>query len=267
MDSISFEVRNFEQDVIKASYDLPVLVDFWADWCGPCKFLGPIIEKLAIEGEETWRLVKVNTEQHPDIAREWGIRGIPNLKLFYHGHVIDEVSGAMNEVDMRNWLHQKLPSKASALCIEAQQLASGIDPNKAKTKFERALELDPDLVDAKVGLAKLELWQDPEKALTLTSSLSHCEQAVEIALIARALVLDQKTLKNDASKTDFLDGLKALNEQRIEDAMVALIRSIAVNKRYLNEFSRKLVIALFHFLGESHEITKKYRRKFDMVLY
>jgi putative thioredoxin len=267
MEIDTVQLTNFEEDVIEASYSRPILVNFWAEWCGPCKYMAPSIEKLAKDSDGAWSLVKVNTESNPSIATEWGIRGIPNLKLFFHGRIIDEVAGAMSAQDLKQWLTQKLPSEAKALSMQGQQLAIESNNILARQKFESALKLEVDLLEAKLGLARIELWTNPQRALVLVSQLPHVEQAAEITLIAEALILDQQTLAYDISKSDFLKGIKALNEQRFEDALLALIKAVKANKKYLNEFGRKLVIALFHYWGESHEITKKYRKKFDIVLY
>jgi putative thioredoxin len=262
-----YEVKDFKLDVLDASQDIPVLVDYWAEWCGPCKFLGPIVEKLAAEAKGKWKLVKVNTEIHQDLAAEWGIRGIPNLKLFYKGEVIEEVSGAMPEPDMRRWLHEKLPSKAKTLCLEAQRLIKEGLKEEAVPMLEEALLRDPANQDALIMLAKLKLWQNPGEVVDMLDDLQYLEKVNEILLLAKALDYDTGALTEDRSRDVLIDGLEALKKHNIDEALEALIRAVMLNKLYQNELARRLVIAIFHFMGESHEITKKYRRRFDMVLY
>ena len=91
------EVTELEHEFIARSADVPVLVEFWAAWCGPCRFFGPVVEKLAREAEGRWELVKVDTEADPDLARPYKIRGIPNLKLFHRGALIAELGAALPE--------------------------------------------------------------------------------------------------------------------------------------------------------------------------
>lgn len=100
----------FQQEVIDKSHTKPVLVDFWAPWCGPCRILGPTLEKLARESEGGWRLVKINTDTHQDLARRYHVRGIPAVKLFVDGEVHDEFVGALPEHDVRQWLSRALPA-------------------------------------------------------------------------------------------------------------------------------------------------------------
>jgi len=99
----------FDQEVVAKSYEKPVLVDFWAPWCGPCRVLGPTIEKLAKESGGAWRLVKINVDQHPVLSQRYEIRSIPSVKLFWQGEVLNEFMGALPEPALRRWLDQHLP--------------------------------------------------------------------------------------------------------------------------------------------------------------
>lgn len=262
-----FEVKNFASEVIKDSYKLPVLVDHWASWCGPCKFLGPIIEKLAKEADGKWKLVKVNTETNPEIAADWGIKGIPNIKLFYNGEVIEEISEAMPEDDLRKWLLEKLPSKAKTLTMEAVSLlkvgevAAGID------KLEQALNEDESLAEAKILLAGQKVWNSPAEAQALLDGLLYHIKANEIILLANLLTMAEDEFEEGVAKADILLGITALEKQDFATSFGYFINSIIKEKSYHEELVRKIVIAMFHHLGESNEITRSYRRQFDMALY
>ncbi len=100
---------DFQQDVIETSRRKPVLVDFWAPWCGPCRMLSPTLDRLARESKGAWRLVKINTDQHPDLATRYEVRGIPAVKLFVNGAVAAEFVGALPEHAVRQWLDEHLP--------------------------------------------------------------------------------------------------------------------------------------------------------------
>ena len=115
---IDKELIDFQSDVIEASKTTPVLVDFWAEWCGPCVYLSPTLEKLAEEAGDSWTLLKVNTESQPELAAEYGIRSIPNVKLFVNGEMSGEFIGALPEEEIKRWLESNIPDQGNVEKIE-----------------------------------------------------------------------------------------------------------------------------------------------------
>ena len=104
--------------MIEASKSTPVLVDFWASWCGPCVYLSPTLEKLAEEAGDTWNLIKVNTESQQDLAVKYGIRSIPNVKLFVNGEISGEFIGALPEEEIKQWLELNIPKYSEVEKVE-----------------------------------------------------------------------------------------------------------------------------------------------------
>jgi putative thioredoxin len=98
----------FQKEVLDKSREKPVVVDFWAPWCGPCRILGPTLEKLARQNKGKWRLVKINSDRQPELARRYGVRGIPAVKLFVDGDVVDEFVGALPEHQVKAWLEKAI---------------------------------------------------------------------------------------------------------------------------------------------------------------
>ncbi len=147
----------FERDVIQRSHEQPVVVDFWAEWCGPCRMLGPVIEK-AVDKRDGVDLVKVDTDANPMVSQAFGIQSIPAVKAFKDGKVVDEFVGALPPAQVERFLDGLLPSEADAL------VESG-----SEADLRRALELEPGRADATVALARL---VDREEALALLANVT-----------------------------------------------------------------------------------------------
>jgi putative thioredoxin len=154
-----FEVDEeaFAQDVLQRSYNAPVVVDFWAAWCGPCRVLGPVLERLANEAKGAWSLAKVDVDRNPRLAQAFGIQGIPAVRAFRDGKQVAEFTGALPEAQVRQWLATLGPSQADETYDEGAAREDGGDLDAAAAAYRRALDLEPGHADARRGLARVEL--------------------------------------------------------------------------------------------------------------
>lgn len=269
------EPIDFQADVIEASLSRPVVVDFWAEWCAPCRILSPTLEKLAGEAEDTWTLAKVNTEVQPDVAAQFQIRGIPAVKMFVSGDVVSEFVGALPEHQVRRWLKEHLPSAAKDAVEEAETALENGDTDTARAKVLEVLGSDDPDDDLKkramVILAEASLATDPHHSRRLASQFEEGD-----ALYDRArAVLDRYELdhgelpENGDSEVSrlYVQGVRAWRQGDPDTALDTLIRSVREDRSFLDDAARKAILAIFRILGEDHEVTRKYRPRLASAIF
>lgn len=268
---MNHEVSNFQKDVIEKSYDMPVLVDFWAEWCAPCRMIGPVLEKLANENKDRWDLAKVDTDKNQDIATKYGVRGIPNVKLFRNGEVINEFTGALPEPAIKDWLKKSIPSKFADQIEHAKIILKNGDTLTAKTILEDIHKGDINNSEVKVLLAKILLFDNPEEAKRLVQNvdgnLENIEQAEAISTIIEILTRDVNSFTESPARQKYLSAIENIKKQDFDSALTKLIEIIRDERSYDDDGARKTCIAIFKFLGEDNEITLKHRRDFGSSLY
>jgi putative thioredoxin len=269
---MQFDIHDFETEVVQRSHQIPVLVDFWAEWCGPCRMLSPVLEKLAGQSIGEWTLAKVNTEELPDVAREYGIRSIPNVKMFYGGKVIGEFVGALPENMILQWLKQNLPSRNQSKIDEAETLIAAGRIAEAQPSLESILSDEPTNQQAMALLAKAYLFDNPARAIDLveqTDDPQYSETSDAIKTLARLLTLrnDAAQLLDSPTKQEYLAAISALRSRKFDESLEKFIAVIRSDRYYDDDGSRKACIAIFRILGEEHPTTQKYRREFSSALY
>lgn len=268
---MNYEVKDFQKDVIEKSFSKPVLVDFWAEWCGPCKMIGPVLEKLAEENKEDWELVKVDTDKNQQIAMQYGIRGIPNVKLFKDGKVINEFTGALPEVAIKDWLKKSIPSRFADQIEHAKLYLKNGDVDAAKAILEDIHKGDINNSEVKVLLAKILLFEDQKEALRLTQNidgnLNNIELAEAIGILAEILNRDSISFPDSEVKESYITAIDCIRKKDFDSALAKFIHIIRNDRNYDDDGARKACIAIFKFLGEDHDVTQKHRRDFGSALY
>ena len=259
---------NFKEAVLDRSMETPVLVDFWAPWCGPCRILGPVIEQLADEQKDKWELVKVNTEEMPEIAEKYKIMSIPNVKLFYKGEIIGEFVGALPKRSIENWLEAYLPNAQKTQLEDILSRIGGEDHEAALRELDQFVEAYPDYSLAKVALDNQLIFTQPEKAQNLLREVKMGDKFHEAAEDIRTLANLMLFKPNGQPAGKALGkAQEAIKAKDYETAIQQIIEATTLDKSFENDLPRRSGIALFRMWGKDHDLSKRYRWKFDMALY
>ncbi|MBS1195442.1 MAG: putative Thioredoxin protein [Actinobacteria bacterium] len=268
--------RSFGVEVLQRSHEVPVVVDFWAAWCGPCKVLGPVLERVAASHEGRLELVKVDVDQNPGLASQFGVQGIPTVIAFKGGRPAARFTGALPENEVRRWVSDILPTEIDGWVEQARDAVLDGDDLRAEALFRRVLDDLPDHPEAGTGLAALLIARgDTAEALILLGKLarsSEVERLEGAARLAAAQGGDLHVLEarlaadpdDHAARIELGRALAARQEHEPAlDHLLAVVKAGGPER----EAARQAMVDVFGVLGAAHPLTVTYRRALASALY
>lgn len=254
---------DFSEKVVATSHQVPVVIDFWAEWCAPCRALKPLLEKLAVEYGGRFKLARINSDENQPLAAEFGVRSIPAVKVVVDGAVVDEFVGVLPESKLREFLDRCLPSPAEPLRDEARARLEGGDAAAALRLLEQASMLDPrsevirlELAELLLGQAEYERaealladdfpWRDESRVDALHARLALARNAPSESIEALMQQVEQAPDALD-QRLRLANGLA--QARRFRDALAQLLEIVRRDRHWNEEAGRKAMLNLFNLLG------------------
>lgn len=268
--------QQFSQEVIHRSDEVPVVVDFWAEWCGPCKVLGPMLEKLADAYDGAFELVKVDTDANQALAARFGIQSIPTVIAFKGGKAVSQFMGAIPEAAIRRWIDDLLPTELDRMVDAARDLALDGDENAAESLYRDVLTRVPDHPEAATALASLLIARgDTDDALIVLGKLPRTSEVEKLEAAARVTAVQgvdlsdlERRLAADPGdqrvRIELGQALSAKGEWEAGlDHLLAVVRQGGDRR----EVARQAMLDVFGLLGADHPLTATYRRALANALF
>ncbi|MFM0735873.1 thioredoxin [Paraburkholderia xenovorans] len=278
-------LATFEQDVITASTLAPVLVDFWAPWCGPCKTLGPMLEKLEAEAAGKWKLVKVNVDENQELAAHFQVRSIPHVMAFADGRPVDQFIGVLPEGQLREFLDRLVPQGPEAARVDAQAALAEGRREDAYEALQAALAYDPGFDEARMD--RIELLLEDERIDEARSEVDllspKTTQGIDARFNAIKTRLDAVDAAADLPPTDALEAKVAANPDDLEarfdlaSALIArlkyegalehLLAIVQRDRTFRDDIGRKTMLSVFDLASHQPQLVSQWRRKLSALLY
>ena len=268
---INVDDASFQTEVLDRSHEVPVIVDFWAAWCGPCRTLGPMLESAVAARDGQVVLAKIDVDANQAVAQAFQVKGIPQVYAFRDGRAVSQFTGVIPEPQLQRFLDDLVPTEADQLVADAAAMPSG----EAEVALRRALELDPDHRDAAVALADLVVVDDPDAALRLVAP--HRPDPGAEAIVSRASLAADGAVDIDALQAgvaaDPDDGAQLISLGRAlaargdhDEAIDRLLHAVELGGA-TREAARAPLVELFGLLGDADPRVAAARPRLARALY
>jgi len=279
--AVDVTTDTFEREVIEASKSTPVVVDFWAPWCGPCRVLKPILEKVASEYGGQFKLAKVNSDENQEIAAAYGVRSIPDVVAFKDGKAVSHFLGAVPESQVRAFIDALIPTPSEIERVRAAELREAGDLAGAVEVLRKSIDLDPANDPARLDLAELliELKRVDEAEAALAAVQPNIDLDERLATLRAALAfarsagsaseaeLKPKLAANPADhQTRYALASLYAGSKRYREALDELLEIVRRDRNWKDGAARKQILAIFNLAEKQPELVSEYRRKLASAL-
>jgi putative thioredoxin len=273
----------FQKDVIEQSQEVPVVVDFWAEWCGPCRMLGPTLERLAAEANGEWVLAKLDVDQNPSLANRYGVRGIPAVKAFVDGRVADEFVGAQPEPMVRRFIEGLVPSAGDRRVKEGRVAEKAGRLDRAQSIYREVLAGEANHPAALLGLGRVLFKQEKfeqagevlnrvplhaaerQEANQLLTQIEFRREADACGGLESCREKLQSTPEDAAARYGVAMALAA--DGHYDDALRHLLAIVKEDRKFRDDAARRAMVAIFDILGENDRLTREYRQKLAAAIF
>lgn len=265
----------FEVEVVQRSFEIPVVVDFWAPWCGPCHMLTPILERLALDPAHDFILAKVNVDSNPNLSMRFQVQGIPAVKAFREGQVVAEFSGAQPEPRVRQFIQKVAPSELDTALNQANSLLATRHWREAEAAYRAILNRRPNLPLAQVNLARALIGRG--EACEALPYLEQCRNGPELITAEKLLPLAAYLCRVSSQIFDDIEGdpLEAQYQQaarlwlhgNMEAALDGLLDVLRQDKRFRKGEPKAVMLSIFELLGDVDPLTQAYRQELALILF
>lgn len=272
---IEVSEAEFQNEVLAYSNQAPVIVDFWAEWCIPCRTLGPILETLTEEAQGAFRLAKLNVDENPRLAHHYKISSIPAVKAFQAEQVVSEFMGVRPEAEVRQFLRSLAPSASDLAVEKGHSLYLANQWEAAAEAFRLGLQANPDHGEALLGLAKSELVQGNAAAALVvlrefpaSKQYSGAEKILPIAEAMASIALGEfEATEEKPLDSAYLQSLKMISSGNLPAATDGLLDILRENKTYRKGEIRKMILGVFEMLDPEDKQTREYRTELSSLLF
>jgi putative thioredoxin len=280
---INVTEANFQKEVLEASKDKPVIVDFWAPWCEPCTQLTPIIEKIVNEKKGKVILAKINVDESPKLAQQFQIEGIPAIRIIRQGRLLGGFEGVRPEEQLRELFEQLAPPDAAERELAQAKKLERTQPVQAEAIYRKVLEKQPERPEAQLGIVRTLVEQKKTEeattyldSLTLEGDASEEAEKIRAGMFFRTLAtsdLDEVALRQQidgdpkAAQACFDLGCLLAARGKLEDALPLLLQAGERDFNLANSKVREVMVKIFYALGANHPLANEYRAKLATLLY